>query len=795
MTRVCSRHLTALIVGLAIFLLLLVGCGPGESGEDVPAARSEEAAEESPTEDVAVPPAVLEAMIVFLEGDVALWSNGDWYDADIGNPLLPADRLRVGADSYCEIQLGDLAVVRVQPSTEVSISSLSEQGAESQAAIRIAAGSVLSKVRRMAGDESFEVHTQTVTAGVRGTDFSVSTTATGETVVAVQTGAVAVAPSSLDLAALRAKSADSEQAQDLLDQIEAALPVVKAGTEAVLDAATIESAADVAAPIVGVVIQIIEQPDKEREADVASAEASIAVFAKALGESAVTASISEKRRADLEIIQASSFKSLAAVQRQPLSRVTAPPELPAVPPETESADSAPADLDPAATESTDVDSAERAPPQDTVTQAAVQSTPERPDPEPAPTPEPEPTPQPEPEPEPTVARVTVQVTPSDADVQVNGRSVGSGRHSGDYDIGSRVRVTASRPGYESGIQTVTVGANGATVTLRLEPRPIEGQFATDTRLPVGAGVSGDRIVLTGVNGAVASYRADGTRVWQVDTKNTNNNASVPVVFDDYVYFSGTREFLIINARSGSVIFRRGLESNEVHSLGRRIARSGDRIYYPATDRIIEMDAETGRMLREFEIPGGSRATPTIANGKILVVDQRGNLLVINGTTGRLETSIATAATQPVGVAPMLQDGIAVFGGRQGIVAAVDIAAGATLWEQNTGQNIFSDVVASNSAVHVVSQGVLRSFNLRTGANLHTPVAGVTGLPAVIGDTVYYGTEAGDLVAMSARNGSTTATLELGPTPIGRIGVSGGNLIVVGEAGEVWVVQPEGLRAR
>ena len=59
-------------------------------------------------------PEYKQAMITFITGDVFRLEGGEWIYAEIGDFLEENDSIQVESDSYCEIQFGDRAVVRVE---------------------------------------------------------------------------------------------------------------------------------------------------------------------------------------------------------------------------------------------------------------------------------------------------------------------------------------------------------------------------------------------------------------------------------------------------------------------------------------------------------------------------------------------------------------------------------------------------------------------------------------------------------------------------------------------------------
>jgi hypothetical protein len=105
-----------------------------------------------------------------------------------GNSVREGDRILTGERSLLVIQISDRDIVRVSSNSVLEIRSIVNG---SDVKLFLEKGEVISKVSRLEKNENYMVQTQTVIAGVRGTEFSVSTSAKEER-VAVLKGNVAV---------------------------------------------------------------------------------------------------------------------------------------------------------------------------------------------------------------------------------------------------------------------------------------------------------------------------------------------------------------------------------------------------------------------------------------------------------------------------------------------------------------------------------------------------------------------------------------------------------------------------
>ena len=137
--------------------------------------------------DGKTPPA--RAYITFLVGRVDVIPAGrEAREAVLKDALVSGDAVRTGLNSHAMLQLGDRAVIRVQPGSHVEMRDIFSAG---RAGLYLDRGEVLAKISRLQRGESFSVKTPVSVAAVRGTVFSVRY-AEEKSTVAVKEGSVSV---------------------------------------------------------------------------------------------------------------------------------------------------------------------------------------------------------------------------------------------------------------------------------------------------------------------------------------------------------------------------------------------------------------------------------------------------------------------------------------------------------------------------------------------------------------------------------------------------------------------------
>jgi len=138
---------------------IILGCAPkakdASSGTDTLQVKSQ------------VADGRLTAKVVFMEGEVTV----DGLPVELGQDLGARFAIKTGAASSCDLVFGERNAVRIAQNTEGSVDL-------TQAILTVdlqkgGASSVLRKLEKVAGTDSFRIRTPGAVAGVRGTSFCV----------------------------------------------------------------------------------------------------------------------------------------------------------------------------------------------------------------------------------------------------------------------------------------------------------------------------------------------------------------------------------------------------------------------------------------------------------------------------------------------------------------------------------------------------------------------------------------------------------------------------------------------
>jgi outer membrane protein assembly factor BamB len=314
----------------------------------------------------------------------------------------------------------------------------------------------------------------------------------------------------------------------------------------------------------------------------------------------------------------------------------------------------------------------------------------------------------------------------------------------------------------------------------------------------------DGVVYVGSTDGVlhALSLADGSELWAYDAGSPI--ASTPAVAGSLVFVGDRAGSLhAVHAEDGAGAWRletgpdmplpwgnEGWDyytSSPVVAQGTVVIGSGDGGVYAA-------DAATGELRWSYATDGRVRSSPAVADGVVYVGSMDGRLYAIDLATGsarwRFETEGYALNSSEWGFdrrsiqsSPAVVDGTVYFGSRDGHVYAVDAASGEERWRFdqevswcNTSPAVFDGVVyAGTSDGHFV-----QALDAATGEELwRTATAGrVFASPAVAGETVVVGDQAGTLFALDATTGVVRWRYKTGEAIQSSATVTG-NLIVVG----------------
>ena len=336
----------------------------------------------------------------------------------------------------------------------------------------------------------------------------------------------------------------------------------------------------------------------------------------------------------------------------------------------------------------------------------------------------------------------------------------------------------------------------------------EGREAWRAPLPgtvrAGVAVSGGHVFLgMDDNRFVAFDAADGAVLWERGLGLQTRAA--PAVTRESVYVAARDgELLALDRRDGSATWRFQADS----ALLAAPVVHGGAVYVGAwSGALYALDAQSGELLWTLQAPG-SIATASAIHDELMAlpVGDR-TVLIVDLTTGRVRLDFN--AGQTVAASPAFADGLAVVGTAKGRLIAVDPEAieypleeGARFWRRQfflwglqsepptqkglvwerrpSRGSALSPPAALDGAVYTASRdGRLHAYAVSDGALLweYDTGAWADSSPAIAGDFVYVGNDAGEVHVVDRRSGAAVDIIRVGGSVSGQIVATEGALYV------------------
>ncbi len=151
-----------------------------------------------------------------LKGSVEILKSGRkaWEPAAKGRPVAEGDSVKTGAGAWCEILFREGSFVRLEENSEAAAESLKASTEERVFFFSFVKGKALWMAARLKGKllSKFSVRTPSLVCAVRGTDFSMVVSTSGQTTVGLFDGKVALSQGAAEKELLSGGEATSDAA-------------------------------------------------------------------------------------------------------------------------------------------------------------------------------------------------------------------------------------------------------------------------------------------------------------------------------------------------------------------------------------------------------------------------------------------------------------------------------------------------------------------------------------------------------------------------------------------------------
>ncbi|HYO45084.1 MAG TPA: PQQ-binding-like beta-propeller repeat protein [Gemmatimonadota bacterium] len=196
-------------------------------------------------------------------------------------------------------------------------------------------------------------------------------------------------------------------------------------------------------------------------------------------------------------------------------------------------------------------------------------------------------------------------------------------------------------------------------------------------------------------------------------------------------------------------------------------------------RLRALDARTGELRWAADAGAPIDAAAAVAGELVLAATRAGEFLAFDRATGEVRWRVRSGAEQPLAwegmsgdlytASPAVAGDVAVFGGGDGVVYAIDLADGEVRWRFATEGRVRSSPAVADGVVYAGSaDGSLYTIALADGRllwrfdtegrQLDSSLFGydrrtITSSPAVAGGAVFFGSRDGSLYAVDAETGA------------------------------------------
>jgi outer membrane protein assembly factor BamB len=215
------------------------------------------------------------------------------------------------------------------------------------------------------------------------------------------------------------------------------------------------------------------------------------------------------------------------------------------------------------------------------------------------------------------------------------------------------------------------------------------------------------------------------------------------------------------------------------------------IVYPSNNALLFLDQRNLEEKKAVPVQGNSNSSPALWNGKLIHVNQNGDLLVVDPETGRTESSVATEAIQPVSLAPTLWENFCAFAGRKGTIVAVDLKKRRVMWDSNIDSGIFQDITIGKDGLYPFTGNVFHALSLKNGQRLFEPVASSCS-PLYHDGMLYFGDRQRNFVVADASTGKILKRYKLDGLITTMPAKISDTVIVATETGTLYGLNPEDM---
>jgi outer membrane protein assembly factor BamB len=267
-------------------------------------------------------------------------------------------------------------------------------------------------------------------------------------------------------------------------------------------------------------------------------------------------------------------------------------------------------------------------------------------------------------------------------------------------------------------QVYAVDINTGDELWNFPPEPDRRTFFA----PPGLSKDGPIIVGGYDNQVYALNKANGVEVWpEPFDQPTDRIIGSPIVTGDTVLIpSADGKLYALDLLTGNPVWAEPFKAQE--ALWSAPVVDGERVLFTSLDHhVYALELSSGRELwRSDELGSAITDTPTLIDDYLLVSTFGGKLFALESQNGEPVWPEPFNATDWLWGSPAATDGVLYFGDVSGVINAVNLSDGATLWTDKLGQAVVASPVILDEEVYFVTRlGVVYAYETASGKSLWT----------------------------------------------------------------------------
>ena len=362
----------------------------------------------------------------------------------------------------------------------------------------------------------------------------------------------------------------------------------------------------------------------------------------------------------------------------------------------------------------------------------------------------------------TSRKIAIQVNPPESEITINGIYAGKGNIVLEVKPDEPLEVNLTLDGYNE--QYLYLDAEKEwpeTIQLELK-KTVEKVVRGAYQEVIGINARGDDIYVADWSGIVwYLHEPSGWRRFNTRTSNYPNNYSAPVLTDNYIYFSGKRNLVVINRLTGGILNTIRLNERETHLNGQHAVPLDYQVLYPTKDSLRFLTGD-GKKIREVFIPGGSLMTPSLYGGYIYTAATDGQIYEIS-PAGKILRSLATGLESPMGQSIVFDEGRGYFCDSRGQVAAFSPSSMTLEWVSEPlreRRNFIRDVQLTEEKVFFYGGETLYALDRDTGKSRPPVSQSIQTYPLLKEPYLYAMTDDERMTVFSADSGEPVKEIDL-----------------------------------